>query len=262
MKPYLETWTNAPFAILQTELSPALLIRSQSSYLGLFQNMAATGLGGPHHLAFSTPGGPRPFKKGDKLEGNQMEENWILVWFDGAEGWTNWDSPWAVFLQHKPMAMKLDDGGLEFQFREPAGDVVMMPLYGYYKPPAATNDFLRAHGLPSKKIKTWEWSDFLPRDPLLRVRLWAAATRALPVYCEDSFSVDRSRDTVTLRQRFQRHWIEDDWGTKPLRIAPLSPVLGLAARDKQFPVAFNGEVFDFEYLTPYGPYLGVLNAEA
>jgi hypothetical protein len=254
-------WTNAPLAVLQTELSPATLVHSTSSYLGLFQNMGAHGLGGPSHLAFSTRNGPRSFKKGDALEAIYMEENWVLVWFSGASGWTHWDSPWAVFLQHKPLAMILDDAGLHFQFRHAAGDVVLMPLYGYEKLPLS-EPALPGRSLDrSKRPKTWQWSEFLPRNPLMRIRFWASATRDVPVYCEDTFSVDRARDTVTIRQKFQWHSIEDDWATRHHKVAPLSPPLALASQDERFPVSFSESVSDFDLFTAYGPYMGVEEAD-
>src|SRR5437868_2676613 len=92
-------WQNAGFACVQTELSPATLYHSASNYLGLFAGMSSYGLGAPSHLAMSTPQGPKIFKNGTNILATLMEECWLLVWFEGAAGWTNWDSPWAVFLQ-------------------------------------------------------------------------------------------------------------------------------------------------------------------
>src|SRR5207247_3627224 len=128
---------------------------------------------------------------------------WVLVWWAAAQGWTYWDSPWAIYLQHKPASMKLDDDGLHLEFGQPAGDVVLLPLYGYEKLPQQGHEFLARHGLPARKLRTWEWPKGLTRDPLMRLRYWAAATREFPIYCEDSFSVDRARDSVTIRSQFQ-----------------------------------------------------------
>ncbi len=250
-------WPQARFYCLQTELSPAILCHSTARYLGLFTPVADSGLGPPSHLAFITHSGPRPFKNGQPLDAGEMDECWVLVWYAGAKGWTNWDSPWAVFLQHKPVTMKLDATGLHLEFPQAAGDVVLLPLYGYDKAPLEGKDFLAAHGLPGRKIKTWKWADFIPREPLMRVRYWASVLREFPVYCEDSFSVDRARDTVTIRQRFQWLSIEDDWHTKHLKLAPVSPPLAQATMDQQFPVRFSKPVADLDLPTPYGPYMGV-----
>ena len=186
-----------------------------------------------------------------------MEECWLLVWFAGARGWTNWDTPWAVYLQKKPSSIRLTDAGLFLRFPAQAGDIVLLPLYGYYKPPQEGHEFLVSHGLPDKKIKTWEWAKTLPRDPLMRVRYWASVLREFPLYCEDTFSVDPSRDTVTIRQRFQWHSIQDDWNTEHVKLAPLSPPLALATMDKKFPVTFSKRVLNHDFFTPYGPYMGI-----
>ncbi len=249
-------WQAAPFYLLQTELSPAVLVHSLSSHLSVFSGMTNYGLGAPKFMAWSTMNGPRTFKRDEKLDVTKMEECWVVVWWAGAEGWTNWDSPWVLYLQHKPDAMSLDDDGLHFEFPKAAGDVVMMPLYGYEKPPQKGRDFLAEHGLGGRKtkVKTWDWPEVLTRDPLTRIRYWAAATRELPVYCEESFSVDRANDSVTIRSKIHRRSIDDDWKTRRIKLAPLSPTLALAVKSGGLPVQFSKSWFDLDYATPYGPY--------
>jgi len=255
-------WKAAPFWVLHTELSPAILIHSSMRYLGLFADLAESGLGAPTYVAWSTRDGPRAQKAGTTHDVSAMEENWLLVWFAGVAGWTNWDAPWAVFLQRKPGWLRLDEKGLHLEFPEAAGDVAMLPLYGYFKLPPAGRDYLAEHGLPSRKLLSWHWEKSLARDPLTRLRYWAGATRELPIYCEETFSVDRGRDEVTMRWRFERHSIEDDWKTRRLKLAPVSPPLGLAARDKAFPVRFSKPFFDMELPTPFGPYVAVQDEDA
>ena len=257
-----ESWKAAPFWVLHTELSPAILVHSSMRYLGLFADMAASGLGAPAHVAWSTRDGPRAYKPGTTYDISAMEENWLLVWWAGAEGWTNWDAPWAVFLQHKPGWLRLDEKGLHLEFPETTGDVVILPLYGYFKLPPAGRDYLVEHGLPGRKLLSWQWEQSLARDPLTRLRYWAGATRELPIYCEESFSVDRGRDEVTIRWRFKRYLIEDDWKTRHLKAAPVSPPLGLAAKDKTLPVRFSKPFFDMEMPTPFGPYVAIQDEDA
>ena len=254
-------WSQSPFFCLKTELSPATLFHSASNYFGCFSGLAEDGLGGPAFAAYASKTGIKIAKAGEAMDAPMLDECWILVWFAGAKGWTNWDSPWAVFLQHKPRRMKLNEGGLQLEFPGAAGDIVLLPLYGYFKPPAEKGDFLVAHGLPGKKIKTWEWSEALPKGPLMRVRYWASALREFPVYCEDSFSVDRAHDSVTIRQAFRWRSIEDEWNTKHLKLAPLSPPLALATQDKSFPATVSKSVLDHDLFTPYGPYMGVEGAD-
>ncbi len=250
-----QDWTRAPFSCVQTELSPATLYHSSTKHLGFFTHLADYGLGAPSFAAFNTPTGPKIVKNGEPMDVRWMEENWVLVWFAGAKGWTNWDSPWVVYLQHKPTAIKLDPGGLHFEFKQAAGDVVLFPLYGDEQAPLLKKDLSATHNLPGDKIRTWEWVRAIPREPLSRVKYWACATREFPMYCEDSFSVDRAKDTVTIRQRFQWHSIEDDWDTRHIKLAPVSPPLALASRDKRFPVVFSKPIMDFALPTAYGPYM-------
>jgi hypothetical protein len=257
-----DAWQKAGFARVQTELSPATLYHSASNYLGLFTGMTNYGLGAPSYLAFSTPQGPKIFKNATNILASRMEECWLLVWFEGAKGWTNWDSPWAVFLQHKPDRISLDQNGLHLDFPSAAGDVVTLPLYGYYKPSLTNHDYLAAHGLPSKKVKTFTWSSALPKDPLMRTRYWASAMREFPLYCEDTFSVNRAEDSVTIRQKFQWHSIRDDWHTEPLKLAPISPPLAQASLDKAFPARFSKLPVNLEVFTSSGPFLAVENVDS
>lgn len=257
-------WNSAPFYLLQTELSPATLVHSSGNQLDLFAGLTNHGVGAPTFVAWATINGPRTFKRGDTLNVTNMAENWVLVWWAGAEGWTNWDSPWVVYLQRKPDAIKLDADGLHLEFPRAAGDVVLLPLYGYDKAPPEGRDFRAEHGLPERKvkIKTWEWPKVITRDPLTRIRYWASATREFPIHCEDSFSVDRANDSVTIRSRFQWRSIDDDWKTRHIKLAPLSPPLAHAAKLGGFPVQFSGRWFDLEMPTTCGPYTAIEGVDA
>lgn len=211
---------SAHFAVLETELSPAILVHSDSKYLALFADADA-----PEHIAFVTRNGPRSFKRGEKLKAGEMEECWLLLWDSGFP-------PWVVYLQRKPLALTLDEKGLHFSFANGAGDVVLLPLLG-----SSTN------------VDTKKWAEFLPREPLLRIRYWASVLREFPIECENSFSI--SNQTVTVRQKFRFHSIRDDWQTKPLKLAPISPPLAAAADEK-----LKRKLMDMDMPTPFGPYMG------
>jgi hypothetical protein len=130
-----------------------------------------------------------------------MRESWFVVWFAGATNWTNWDSPWFLTLQHRPAKIRFDTEGLHFTFAREAGYAALMPMYGYYKPLQLGQEASAFAQLKEKKkrVLTWEWFKALPADPLARARYWASALREFPLYCEDSFSVDRAHDSVTIR---------------------------------------------------------------
>ena len=239
--------------VLQTELIPAILFQSDEREISFFSDMERSGHAAPSYAAFSTRGGPRPFKSGERLDPAGMEENWVMVWFAGARGWTNGDVPWVVYLQHRPRSMRLDTNGLHFAFENRAGSIALLPLYGIYLAP--TNESKAAIKFGGKPVQTWAWSEVLHREPLMRVRYWASALRHFPYDCEETFSVDRSIDTLTLRQKISYVSIEDAWGTKPLKLNPVSPTLALASRDANLPLKFSRRVMDLEMPTPAGPYM-------
>lgn len=257
-------WRKVSLCVLASELSPGTLFSTTNRYLSLFTGLTNYGLAAPSHIAFITRNGPRSYKNGERLIADEMEECWLLVWFAGARGWTNWDVPWAVFLQHKPYSMRLDEAGLHLAFHKGAEHVVAMPLYGSQKLPLQGQRIESGAKAPrskTKKIETWKWAEALRREALLRVRYWAGAMREFPVYCEDSFSVDRSKDSVTIRQKFEFISIRDDWNTKPLKVAPVSPALGKIAKERPSVIQFSKPFVDLEMLTPYGSYIGVEETE-
>lgn len=238
--------------VLQTELSPAILVQSGEREVSFFTEMERVGRAAPGHAAFSTRGGPRPFKSGERLAPEEMEENWVMVWFAGARGWTNGDVPWVVYLQHRPRSMRLDANGLHLRFEDRAGSLALLPLYGSYLCPTNETKSVKFGGKP---VQTWKWGEVLHREPLMRVRYWASALRHFPADCEETFSVDRSTDTLTFRQNMSYVSIENDWATKPLKLHPISPTLALASRDESFPVRFSQRVMDLEMPTSSGPYM-------
>ena len=252
-----ENWKDSPFYYIQTELSPCTLYYSKTKSISLFSHTNDYGLGAPTYCAYMKGQQQIIIRSAEKMAPNDISENWILVWFAGAKGWENWDSPWVVFLQKKPKSMSLDENGLHFEFNDSAGYFVLLPLYGYFKPPQKGKESLSAYGLSSKGIKTWEWANGIQPQAIDRVRYWSKVSREFPIYCEDSFSVDRSKDTVTIRQRFDWISIEDDWKTPRIKLAPISPPLGQVSMDKEFPVKFSHPVKDVDMFTPYGPYMGI-----
>ncbi len=253
-----QPWLKGDFSVIQTELSPASLYHSRSRSLSFFTHLAGSGLGAPSHIAMPTQVGPKIFPNGGRIDATRLNECWLVAWFAGAAGWTNWDVPWLIVLQHKPMRIQLGSNGLSFTFEGEAGYAALMPLYGHYKPAsfeARSNAVFQARE-PKKRVKTWDWYKALPADPLARARYWASALHEFPVYGEDSFSVDRARDSVVLRQSFRFLSWDDDWRTKHWKLAPVSPVLGLAVNGG-FPAEFSKKPFDMEIVTPDGPLLGV-----
>jgi hypothetical protein len=254
----------ALLSVIATELSPATLWHSAAREVECFAGLPAWGLGGPVFLAYSSPTGIAIARPGDRVDGSLMRENWLLTGFAGAEGWDEWDSPWAVFLQNRPREARLTTNGVRITFPAEAGHFSLMPLYGYYKPPQRGREFLTGQGFKEKELLTWEWSTVVARDPLIRLRYWAGATRHFPFHCREEVSVDRASDALVLRQAFSFLDVPDAWGTKPLKLAPVSPPLGLALSEggRAFDAMFSLKPLDFEMPTPFGPLFGIQNVDA
>ena len=81
-------WTNGALAVVESALSPATLFHANTKSLAFFVPDAATGLGAPSYLCFSTQQGPKIFKPGEKIDPARMRESWFVVWWVGARGWT------------------------------------------------------------------------------------------------------------------------------------------------------------------------------
>ena len=198
------------------------------------------------------------------INGRHYErESWFVVWWAGARGWTNWDAPFFLTLQHRPSSIEFTTNGLQLQFTNTAGHAALMPLYGYDKsmPEAMRlHPFVQARD-KKKRVLTWEWHLALPADPLSRARFWASALREFPIACDESYSVDRAHDAVTLRSSFRWLSWNDDWNTEHVKLAPVNPVLALAYRE-DFPTQFSGKPYDMEIPTPFGPFYGVQDADA
>jgi len=253
-----QPWTNAGLSIIETELSPATLVHSTSKSLSFFANMPETGLGAPTFASIETQQGPKIFRPGDAIDPARMRESWFVVWWAGATNWKDFDSPWFLTLQHRPQKIQFDTNGLHFTFANEAGFAALMPLYGIYIPLQAGHETSPFATLKQKKkrVLTWEWHLALPADPLARAMYWASALKEFPLYCEDSVSLDRAHDAAVVKQKIRFLSWNDDWNTRHLKLAPISPVLALALREG-LPVKFSKKPEDMQIFTPFGPYYGL-----
>ena len=63
-----QPWTNGALAVVESALSPATLFHANTKSLAFFVPDAATGLGAPSYICFSTQQGPKIFKPGEKID--------------------------------------------------------------------------------------------------------------------------------------------------------------------------------------------------
>nr|MDQ2687104.1 hypothetical protein [Armatimonadota bacterium] len=233
--------------VITSDLSPAALVQTTRPQITLFGNTQLWGLGAPSHVAMCTAAGVKTQQRSTGSltlpAGEALREPWMLVWFAGAHGWKQWDSPWLVVWQHRPDAVTLDNSGLHATASEALGTVALMPLYGLFKP------------------KTDDWQT-LPDDALRRCRFWTRALRQYPVACDETFRIDPASKSVVVRDQFRWIATADDWKTAPLKFAPLSPTLALAQRGKRMPMTVSAATQDAGLVTAFGPYVGVPDADS
>jgi len=261
----IATWQKQRFGVLTTELSPAVLVLCRTKVVHLFRNMEQWGLEPPTFIAVPTREGVQVVERNEPVP-LPINEAWLLCWFNGAKGW-RYDSPILLVLQRKPSEISLGDEGLTLKFQKEAGFIAVMPLFGYFKVPMSRGgDYLAQHGLPSKGIATDQWRKGLPKQVTERSRFFTRILRMFPIYCREEFALDG--DSLLICYKFSYLPITDEWETPPLKFAPLPPVLALAHwsgkrfAKKPFPIEFSHTVRDADLFTPYGPFMGIENANS
>jgi hypothetical protein len=249
--------------VLSTELCPAILIRTESASITLFGNLRAWGLGAPAACFVPVSGGAQSLRTGETSRAVPAQA-WLLVSFAGATGWRYFDAPVLVVLQHRPQSIRLDEDGLHLQFARKGGDIVVALLYGYEKPLQKDVSFPVKTRLEA--VKTWQWQNGLPKEVQGRCSRLCRILRAFPIYADERFTIEG--DDLILQTRYTYHVVRDDWNTPAVKLAPLPPVLALAWlagqqgwAKKPFPMQVEGTIEDPDIMTPYGPWLGVRDAD-
>ena len=262
--------SQVPLTVLNTQLSPAWLIGCRAATLRLFGDTRRQGLGGPSHLAFATAAGTRVLKPGDHLDAaalRAMTQPWLLAWWQGSDGWTGWDVPYLVTLQHRPTALDFTTDGVTLAFPKTAGAVTTMPLFGYAKLPqqAAWRQRPEAFHVPANwpaaQWQTWTWAAGIPAVVTARCNWWTRALTRFPYAVHETYTINHQAGSVDVRDAFDYIPIANDWHTPPLVTAPLSPSLAVAKLGG-FPMTVSSPLTDCACPTLFGPYTVVAGARA
>ncbi len=245
-----DAWRDADFAVLSSELSPAVLISAKASTLRLFSGLEQWGLGGPTRLAVGGRDKLEDLTPPVTVEGEDMRQPWLYVSFRGSEGWDRWDEPWLVVLQHRPTQAVADGGGLRLDFPGEAGFIVVMPLYGAHKLiPIEGADGYEAPGKQAQAA-------LAPMAAADRRDIWSRMLRYWPLNAREEVKIVPGKDTLRLRCTAEHVEIEDDWGTRGVKIAPLPPTLALAL-NTGFPASVTGKQQPTGLPSAYGPYMAI-----
>lgn len=250
--PAAKVWGDSPaaLAVVETALSPALLVQSAPGPLRLFAGRA------PGWLAWAEPVGQRVTNAPAHLAGTNLSEGWLLAWWAGASGWTDGDSAVALLLGRRPQAVAFNADGLTLEFPAGSGPLVLLPLFGAQRLAGPGQDLPATPGRKEPWPGPWRWTNGLPREPLTRLRYWLAVTRYLPV------AVDSRAEAATLAESFGFLPLGGDWPATPLKLAPVRPSVAAALLPGGgAPVDISPRAYNHELPTTTGPYFGAQNAD-
>ncbi|MBR2426362.1 MAG: hypothetical protein IKB16_06435 [Lentisphaeria bacterium] len=230
------------------ELSPAWRIHTGSDTVNLFDGIKTYGIGLPSRMAFTSSNGSiKVVDSAVKFSGSDMGENWILMWFNGSENWNEFDIPWLITFQRKPRSVAVGKDSVCITFsKKGAGFISGMPLYGVKL---------------LKLQETASWNRNLPEKVAAQCRIWSSILASAPKNVLRSISQDFKGNEMKIRDQFFHFPIRDEWNTKALKIAPISPVLVLAADSGNIPIRVNHKNRDLSLSTLHGPYVAVPEAQ-
>jgi len=178
-------------------------------------------------------------QKGEALQ--TLGAPWIVLWGRVSEG--REVVPMLIRFEKRPASVTWSDG-LNAKFSGEAGGVVVMPLQGVRRSSAS------------------DWARGLPASTVNDTELWTRITAAFPIKTDETFSLDDKRRQVQITDKYQYHNLKDDWGTRPLTIAPVPPIAALAQSHGYAVRWVGGKVVRSKVATLLGPYAYVPGSEA
>ena len=224
--------TESSFRAIGSPLTPAVLFDVPQGKTHFFADLSTLGMGGPTHLALPAKGGPKVIKSGDPAAPADLAENWILVWFNGAEGWNKlkrggvWcgnvfnddsvldiDFPHVLIFESRPQAIETHQtDGLTVTFAERA-KALLVPLYGRDKPFSE---------------RTRGWATSLPDEVVEQCRRWVKALAYVPVDVHEYYAIDGANGDVIVTNVYDYVKFRPD--AKDTEVAaPVPPCTALAA---------------------------------
>ena len=233
---------NAEMKLRISTVHPALRVVSPSKRLRLFDRAGYYGTGVPTLAAGMVDGRIAVAPASEAFPAAKLSENWMLVWFSGNPAYREFDIPWLLVFQHRPLALGKSNA-LEIDFGDRGiGEVLMMPLRGVtLQRPAAVEP----------------WQKRFPESVVVCCRIWSRILAAAPTSPVRTFTADFAADRLTIHDRFGHRMLNDDWKTSPLKIAPVFPLLPLALSSGTLKAALHAPAEDLDYATMHGPLFAI-----
>lgn len=210
----------------------------------------------PRKVAFETKDGVQTKELNGETDLSEMSNGWMLFWFDGLfaqefmpAGYRHYDGPIEKYYQadrpillvfsKAPEKLNHSSNGIRFALNGKT-TVMALPFYG--------NRFVFAED-------TKNWNDKLPEEVLRNcILLNSLLLNPVTAYSE-SFFIPEDSDDVLIRNEYTHELIENDWGVKEVKWAPIPPVLTLANLSGAYPCEIKTKrIFKTPVATTLGPY--------
>lgn len=176
------------------------------------------------HLEYCGASGAKTVALGNQSQSinlSDMSRPWILAW-NASSG--SDIVPVLFRMQKKPESIEYTvESSIDFIFASSAGTVSILQPYGLQ----------RITGTERKA-----WKNSAPSEAISIASFWSQCLAAYPVQNKETYQVHNSSMSTSVTDTYQYHVIRDDWGTKPVYIAPVSPTV-VMAKDSGYPVTLN-----------------------
>jgi len=227
----------------------------------------------PAYVAFSAGGRIRVAKAVGRIGLDGMDEHWLLAWWGGARAfdvpvrpagggprrniWPIYPAssdlrvrrgagewPVLIVLQRRCRALVAGPTGWRLDFADPAGRIIIAPLYG--------RRWVKAEAVA-------KWKNAPDAQAVEQARRWSARLRRVPIDVTESQELRDGLATVTETFTYER--IDDDWRTPGRLWAAIPPMFALA-RAKGFGIdrPAGKPIADWNWLGRLGPLAGVEGA--
>lgn len=232
-----------------SKLSPAFRMVVNTGKVVFFDDLDLWGLEGPSHMAFSGHDGVQVLERGDRFNGADLAENWVLVWFHGAAGWEDFDVPWLFVFDQIPGEVALSANGLAMRPGRDGSSAVLygMPLYGVRL---------------VEPVRTKEWKNGPGAEVLEDIRRWSGTLPTYPEGLERSVAVDWQEGEVYVRDRIRHLPNRSEDFPQARKSVPVPPVMALGIRSDNLEITASDHLEDFHLVTAYGPFLAGMDTDS
>lgn len=177
---------------------------------------------------------------GTEIAGSELSAGWLVFPGPGPDGR---DTPRYVQFARRPLSLRLENQVLRVRFAAAGGEFWTGRLFGIRRfAPGATDAWAAGN---------------IPEEVVAQAKRLARLCLAFPVQAEETGEQVAGEPFWRIANTFSFREIRDDFGTEPLVMAPLPPVLALVHRRSPRLARVAGTIEDLGVATKYGPLMGI-----